>query len=62
MVLFHFEILVKLYEARELACVAHFFPWVLLIEGMPHNQVDTYDRVGCFQMGVHLSHENQGDV
>jgi hypothetical protein len=32
MVLFHFEILVKLSEARELAWVAYFFPWVLLNE------------------------------
>jgi hypothetical protein len=33
-VLFRFEILVKLYEAREMAWVAYFFPWVLINKGM----------------------------
>jgi hypothetical protein len=41
---------VKFYEARELAWVASFFPWVLLNEGMAHKQADTYDRVGWFPM------------
>jgi hypothetical protein len=52
MALFRFEILVKLYEARERAWVAYFFPWVLLNEGMSHKQVDiddTWNRVGWFQ-------------
>jgi hypothetical protein len=43
MILFRFEILVKLYEARELAWVAYFVPWVLLNDGMSDKQVDTYD-------------------
>jgi hypothetical protein len=55
MVLFRFEILMKLYEAREMAWVAYFFPWVLTNEGMSHTQVDTYD-------GVHLPHEVHGDL
>jgi hypothetical protein len=46
-----FEIPVKLYEARKLAWVAYFFPWVLVNEGMSHKQIDTYDRVEWFQMG-----------
>jgi hypothetical protein len=50
MVLFGFEILVKLYEARELAWVAYFLPWVLSNDGMSQKQVDTYDRVRWFQM------------
>jgi hypothetical protein len=50
MVLFRFEILVKLYEAREFTWVAHFFPWVLLNEAMSHKEVDTYDRVGWFHI------------
>jgi hypothetical protein len=50
MVLFRFEIPVKLYQAREMDWFAHFFPWVLINEGMSHKQVDTYDRVGWFQM------------
>jgi hypothetical protein len=49
-VVFRFEILVKLYEARELAWVAYIFPWMLLNEGMSHKQVDAYDRVRWFQM------------
>jgi hypothetical protein len=32
MVLFRFEILVKLFEARELVWVTYFFPWVPLNE------------------------------
>jgi hypothetical protein len=46
MFLFPFEILVKLYEAREFTWVAYFFPWGLLNEAMSHKEVDTYDRVG----------------
>jgi cytochrome c oxidase assembly factor CtaG len=54
MVLFRFEILVKLYEARELAWVAYFFPWVLLNEGTSHKQVDTYNRVGFRMAHIYL--------
>jgi hypothetical protein len=43
MVLFRFEILVKLYEAREFTWVVYVFPWVLLNEVMSHKEVDTYD-------------------
>jgi hypothetical protein len=49
-VLFRFEILVKPSEARELDWVAYFFPWLLLNDRTSHEQVDTYDRVGWFQM------------
>jgi hypothetical protein len=60
-VLFRFEILLKLCEARELAWVAHFFPWVLLNEGMSRKQIDTYDQ-GLVPDGVHSSDENQGNT
>jgi hypothetical protein len=50
MVLFRFEILVKLQETRELAWVADFFPGVLLNEGMSHKPVDPCDRAGGFQI------------
>jgi hypothetical protein len=49
MVLFRFEILLKIYEAREWGWVAYFYPWVLINEAMSHKHVDTYDRVGWFQ-------------
>jgi hypothetical protein len=42
--LFRFEVLLKLYEARELGWVAYFFPWVLVKEPMSHPRVNT--RVG----------------
>jgi hypothetical protein len=42
MILFRFEILVKFYKSGEPAWVTY--------EGMSHKQVDTYDRVGWFQM------------
>jgi hypothetical protein len=45
MVLFRFEILLKLYEARELSWVAYFFPWVLVTEAMSHPQINTRVRV-----------------
>jgi hypothetical protein len=50
MVLFRFEIRVKLYEACEFTWVAYFFPWVVLNDGMSHKEVDTYDRVGWFHV------------
>jgi hypothetical protein len=34
MALFRFEILLKLYESREFACVTYFFPWVLINKAM----------------------------
>jgi hypothetical protein len=49
-VLFRFEILVKLYEALEFTWVAYFFPCVLLNEAMSHKEVDTDDRVGWFHI------------
>jgi hypothetical protein len=49
MVLFRFEILLKIYEAGEFGWVAYFYPWVLINEAMSHKHVDTYDRVGWFQ-------------
>jgi hypothetical protein len=48
MVLFRFEILLKLNEARELGWVAYFFPWVLVNEAMSHPRVDTRVRVEWF--------------
>jgi hypothetical protein len=50
MVLFRFEILVKLYETREFTWAAYFFRSVLLNEAMSHKKVDTYDRVGWFHI------------
>jgi hypothetical protein len=41
MVLFRFEILLKLCEARELGWIAYFFPWVLVKEAMSHPWVNT---------------------
>jgi hypothetical protein len=38
--LFRFEILLKLYEARELGWVAYFFPWVFVNEVMLHPRVN----------------------
>jgi hypothetical protein len=46
MVLFRFEIPLKLYEARELDRVAYFIPWVLVNEAMSHPRVNTRVRVG----------------
>jgi hypothetical protein len=48
MVLFRFEVLLRLYEARELGWVAYFFPWVLLNEAMSHKDVPTGVRVKWF--------------
>jgi hypothetical protein len=45
MVLFHFEILLKLYEAQELGWIAYFFPWILVNEAMSHPRVSTRVRV-----------------
>jgi hypothetical protein len=50
MVLFRFEILLKLYEARELGWVAYFFLWVLVNEAMSHPQVNTRVRVEWFNI------------
>jgi hypothetical protein len=46
MILFRFEILLKLYEAEQFAWVAYFFPWVLLNEAMSHKNVRSIDRLG----------------
>jgi hypothetical protein len=51
MVLFRFEILLKLYEAREPGWVAYFFPWVLVNEAMSHLRVNTRVRVDWFNIG-----------
>jgi hypothetical protein len=48
MVLFRFEILLKIYEAREWGWVAYFYPWVLINEAMSHKHAETRDRVGWF--------------
>jgi hypothetical protein len=61
MVLFRFEILVKLYEVREMVWFAYFFPWVLINEGMWDKQVDTYGGVRWFQI-AHLPHEVHGEL
>jgi hypothetical protein len=50
MVLFRFEIILKLYEARELGQVAYFFPRVLVNEAMSHPQDNTRVRVECFNI------------
>jgi hypothetical protein len=50
MVLFRFEILMKLYEAREMGWVAYFFPWVLLNEAMSHKHVPTGERLTWFHI------------
>jgi hypothetical protein len=50
MALFCFQILLKLYEAREFAWLAYFFPWILINEGMPHKNVAVWDRVSWFRM------------
>jgi hypothetical protein len=50
MVLFRFEILLKLYEAEQFAWVAYFFPWVLLNEAMSHKNVRSVDRLGWLRL------------
>jgi hypothetical protein len=50
MVLFRFETLRKLYEAREFAGLAYFFPWVVLNEAMLHKTATTMHRVGWFRL------------
>jgi hypothetical protein len=50
MVLFQFEILVKLYEAHEFTWITYFFPWVLLNKANSHKEGDTYGRGGWFHM------------
>jgi hypothetical protein len=50
MVLFRFDILLKLYEARELGWTAYFFPWVLINEAMSHKDATTDDRVKWFRI------------
>jgi hypothetical protein len=49
-VLFRLEILLKLYEARELGWVAYFFPWVLVNKAVSHPLVNTGIRVGRFNI------------
>jgi hypothetical protein len=46
MILFRFETLVKLYEAREFPWLAVFFPWVLLNEAMSGKTAATLNRLG----------------
>jgi hypothetical protein len=46
--LFRFQILLKLYETREFAWLAYFFPRVLINEGMSHQNVAVWDRVSWF--------------
>jgi hypothetical protein len=50
MVLFRLPILLKLYEAREFAWLAYFFPWVLINEGLSDKNVAVWDRVSRFLM------------
>jgi hypothetical protein len=50
MVLFRFECLGKLQEAREWGWVAYFFPWVLINEAMSHTKARTVDRLGWFRL------------
>jgi hypothetical protein len=50
MVLFRFEILLKLYEARELDWVTYFFPWVLANGVLSHLRVKTGVRVEWFNI------------
>jgi hypothetical protein len=50
MVFFRFEILLELYEARELGWVAYFFPWVLVNEAMLHPRVNARVRVKWFNV------------
>jgi hypothetical protein len=50
MVLFRFETLTKLDEAREFVWLAYCFPWVVLNEAMLHQTVTTMDRVGWFRL------------
>jgi hypothetical protein len=50
MVRFRFEILLNMYEARELGWVAYLFPWVLVNEVMPHRRVSTRVRVEWFNI------------
>jgi hypothetical protein len=49
-VLFRFEILLKLYQTRELDWVAYFFPWVLIKELISHPRVNTGVRVEWFNI------------
>jgi hypothetical protein len=50
MVLFRFETLLKLYEARELDWIAYFFPWVLVNEALSHRRVNKQVRVKSFNI------------
>jgi hypothetical protein len=45
MSVFRFQILLKLYEAREFAWLTYFFPWILRNEGMSHKNLAVWDRV-----------------
>jgi hypothetical protein len=47
---FRFQILLKLYEAREFAWLASFFPCVLINEGMSQKNVSVWDRVSWLLM------------
>jgi hypothetical protein len=55
MVLFRFECLVKLHEAKQLGWFTYFFPWVLINEAMSHKKARTADRLGWFRLAyVHM--------
>jgi hypothetical protein len=61
MVLLRFEILLKLYEARELGWVAYFFPWVLANEVMSHPRVrvEWFNIAYCYLMKCTVTYRNR---
>jgi hypothetical protein len=48
MALFRFQILLKLFKAREFAWLTYFFPWVLINEGTSHKNVAVWARSHSF--------------
>jgi hypothetical protein len=58
MVLFRFEILMKLYEARELDWVAYFFPWVLVSEAVSV-RVEWFSIAYCYLMKCTVTYQDR---